>query len=138
MLSVVAALYLLLRKSNAIVPGVTPPLRLRRRAAAFMLFAAVSHVTWIFYIYHPSTPGYILAYTLDVRKLTTKNWAKHSKVSPDTALRDIKDLEEQGILEPQSGRVRDVSYGIRCNPDILLVPGPNDEEHGTGFLPGSN
>lgn len=85
MLSVVAALYLLLRKSNAIVPGVTPPLRLRRWAAAFMLFAAVSHVTWIFYIYHPSTPGYILAYTLDVRKLTTKNWAKHSKVSPDTA-----------------------------------------------------
>ena len=66
MLSVVAALYLLLRKSNAIVPGVTPPLCLRRWAAAFILFAAVSHVTWIFYIYHPSTPGYILAYTLDV------------------------------------------------------------------------
>ena len=61
-------------------------------------------------------------------KLTTKNWAKHSKVSPDTALRDIKDLEEKGILVPQPGRVRDVSYGIRCNPDILLVPGPNDED----------
>lgn len=60
-------------------------------------------------------------------KLTTKNWAKHSKVSPDTALRDIKDLEEQGILEPQPGRVRDVNYGIRCNQDILFVPGPNDE-----------
>lgn len=61
-------------------------------------------------------------------KLTTKNWAKHSKVSPDTALRDIKELETQGILEPQPGRVRDVSYGIRCSQDILLVPGPNDED----------
>ena len=61
-------------------------------------------------------------------KLTTKNWAKHSKVSPDTALRDIKELETQGILEPQPGRVRDVSYGIRCNQDILLVPGPKDED----------
>ena len=63
-----------------------------------------------------------------VGKLTTKNWAKLSKVSPDTALRDIKDLEEQGILEPQPGRVRDVSYGIRCNKDILLIPGPKDED----------
>ena len=61
-------------------------------------------------------------------KLTTKNWAKHSRVSPDTALRDIKELETLGILEPQPGRVRDVSYGIRCNQDILLVPGPKDED----------
>lgn len=63
-----------------------------------------------------------------VGKLTTNNWAKLSKVSPDTALRDIKDLEEQGILEPQAGRVRAVSYGIRCNKDILLIPGHNDED----------
>jgi len=63
-----------------------------------------------------------------IGKLTTKNWARHGKVSQDTALRDIKDLEEQGILEPQPGRVRDVSYGIRCNQDILLAPGPKDKE----------
>ena len=31
----IAALYLLLRKGNAFAPGVTPPLRLRRWAAAF-------------------------------------------------------------------------------------------------------
>ena len=41
-------------------------------------------------------------------KLTAKNWAKRVKVSPDTAARDIKDLVEKAILEPQEGRVRDV------------------------------
>ena len=37
MLSVAAALYLLLRRSHAIAPEVTSPLRLRRWAAAFLL-----------------------------------------------------------------------------------------------------
>jgi len=37
MLSVAAALYLLVRRSNAIAPEVTSPLRLRRWAAAFLL-----------------------------------------------------------------------------------------------------
>ena len=60
-------------------------------------------------------------------KLTIKNWAKHAKVSPDTAARDIKDLVEKVVLIPQQGRVRDVSYGIRCNDSILFVPMP--EEH---------
>ena len=36
-LGVAGALYLLLRRSNAIAPEVTPPLRLRRWAAAIML-----------------------------------------------------------------------------------------------------
>ena len=57
-------------------------------------------------------------------KLTAKNWAKHVKVSPDTAARDIKDLVEKVILVPQEGRVRDVCYGIRCNDSILVVPMP--------------
>ena len=57
-------------------------------------------------------------------KLTAKNWAKLSKVSLDTAARDIKRLVEAGILIPQPGRVRDVSYGIRCSADSVLVPGP--------------
>lgn len=57
-------------------------------------------------------------------KLTIKNWAKHAKVSPDTAARDIKDLVEKGVLIPQQGRMRDVSYGIRCNDSILIVPKP--------------
>ena len=59
-------------------------------------------------------------------KLTAKNWAKHVKVSPDTAVRDIKDLVEKGILMPQQGRVRDVFYGIRCSESILVIPMPED------------
>ncbi len=59
-------------------------------------------------------------------KLTAKNWAKRVKVSPDTAIRDIKDLVEKGILIPQQGRVRDVFYGIRCSDSILVIPLPED------------
>ena len=59
-------------------------------------------------------------------KLTSKNWAKHCKVSPDTAARDIKDLIDKGILVPQQGRVRDVFYGIQCNENILVVPFAED------------
>ncbi len=63
-----------------------------------------------------------------IGKLTVKNWAKHCKVSVDTASRDIKDLVEKGILEPQQGRVRDVFYGIRCDDNTLLIPGPQDDD----------
>lgn len=60
-------------------------------------------------------------------KLTVKNWAKRANVSPDTALRDVKDLVEKGILVPQQGKVRDVFYGIRCSDSILVVPKPEEE-----------
>ena len=63
-----------------------------------------------------------------IGKLTVKNWAKHCKVSADTASRDIKDLVSKGVLEPQQGRMRDVFYGIRCDDETLLVPGPQDDE----------
>ena len=63
-----------------------------------------------------------------IGKLTVKNWAKHCKVSTDTASRDIKDLVEKGILEPQQGRMRDVFYGIRCDDSTLFVPGPQNDE----------
>ena len=47
-----AALYLLLRRANAIAPGITPPLRLRRWTVSFFLVAALAHVWWLlFYIY---------------------------------------------------------------------------------------
>lgn len=61
-------------------------------------------------------------------KLTTKNWAKRAKVSPDTAARDIKDLVEKNILIPQQDRVRDVHYGICCSDSILFVPMPVEVE----------
>lgn len=60
-------------------------------------------------------------------KLTVKNWAKQVKVSDDTAARDVKDLVGKGVLIPQPGRVRDVSYGISISADRTLVPGPRGE-----------
>lgn len=59
-------------------------------------------------------------------KLTVKNWAKHAKVSVDTASRDIKDLVEKKILVPQQGRVRDISYGISCSDNLLYIPSGED------------
>lgn len=63
-----------------------------------------------------------------IGKLTVKNWAKHCKVSADTASRDIKDLVSKGVLEPQQDRMRDVFYGIRCDDETLLIPGPQEDE----------
>ena len=47
-----AALYLLLRRSNAIAPGVTPPVLLRRWTAAFFAVTTLAHIWWLlFYIF---------------------------------------------------------------------------------------
>ena len=45
-------------------------------------------------------------------KLTAKNWSRLSKKSLDTALRDIADLEERGVLKAKEGSVRNVEYEI--------------------------
>ena len=48
----IAALYLLLRRGNAIAPGVTPPVRLRRWTASFFAVLTLAHVWWfLFYVY---------------------------------------------------------------------------------------
>ena len=48
----VAALYLLLRPYNVFSAEITPPVRLRRWAAAFFTFSSLTHVWWLlFYIY---------------------------------------------------------------------------------------
>ncbi len=50
--SLMAALYLLLRRGNAFAPDVTPPVRLRRWAASFFVAASLGHVWWyLFLIY---------------------------------------------------------------------------------------
>lgn len=47
-----AAFYLLLRRGNAIAPGIKPPVRLRRWTASFFAVATLGHVWWLlFYIY---------------------------------------------------------------------------------------
>ena len=69
MLSVVAALYLLLRRGNAVAPEVTSPVRLRRWAAAFLLAGALSRGFWLFYAFHSSLTVYTIVCILDMLML---------------------------------------------------------------------
>lgn len=46
-------------------------------------------------------------------KLNNKKWATITKASPDTALRDINDLIEKGILKKQDAGGRSTSYVLR-------------------------
>ena len=51
-MALIACIYLCLRKGNVFAPDVTPPMTLRRWAAAFYGFAFLSHVWWLlFYVY---------------------------------------------------------------------------------------
>jgi Fic family protein len=45
-------------------------------------------------------------------KLQTSKWAKITKTSTDTALRDIKDLVEKGILQQTDERGRNANYAL--------------------------
>ncbi|QGZ37078.1 Fic family protein [Stappia indica] len=51
-------------------------------------------------------------------KLTSSKWAKLTKTSPDTALRDINDLVARGILVRDPGGGRSTSYSLVL-PDAL-------------------
>lgn len=46
-------------------------------------------------------------------KLTSSKWAKLTKTSPDTALRDITDLLNKKVLVKEVGGGRSTSYGLR-------------------------
>ena len=69
MLNLVAAVYLLLRRGNAIAPEVTSPVRLRRWAAAFLIASALSHIFWLYYAYHASLTVYTIVCLLDMLML---------------------------------------------------------------------
>lgn len=45
-------------------------------------------------------------------KLTSSKWAKLTKTSPDTALRDISDLVQRGLLVKEPGGGRSTSYAL--------------------------
>ncbi|MBZ0165837.1 MAG: DUF4172 domain-containing protein, partial [Candidatus Omnitrophica bacterium] len=49
-------------------------------------------------------------------KLTTSKWAKMTTCSQDTALRDILDLVEKGILVKDPGGGRSTSYSLKDAP----------------------
>ena len=70
----IGALYLLLRRANAIAPDITPPVRLRRWAAAFFAVSALSHVWWfLFYVYSNDfhSVSYLVIVTLDYVGIVT-------------------------------------------------------------------
>ena len=74
MVSLVAAVYLLLRRGNAIAPGVTPPVRLRRWAAAFFGVVALAHLWWLyiyFFLSDLQSPAYTLTVMFDCVTLLT-------------------------------------------------------------------
>jgi Fic family protein len=48
-------------------------------------------------------------------KLKTSKWAKITKCSADTALRDIKDLIEKGILKQEESGGRSTNYELKLN-----------------------
>ena len=69
MLSLIACCYLLFRRANAIVPDVTPPVRLRRWTAAFFAATALCHL-WYLPTYFPTSSddmmlSYLIAVLLD-------------------------------------------------------------------------
>jgi Fic family protein len=47
-------------------------------------------------------------------KLKSSKWAKITKCSPDTALRDIKDLMEKGILRMEEQGGRSTNYELQA------------------------
>ena len=64
----IAAIYLLLRRSNAFAPDVTPPLRLRIWTASFFAVSTLGHVWWyLFYVYSGDihSPYYVLVAVFD-------------------------------------------------------------------------
>ncbi|MBU2553238.1 MAG: DUF4172 domain-containing protein, partial [Bacteroidetes bacterium] len=46
-------------------------------------------------------------------KLQTSKWAKITKTSTDTALRDIKDLIEKGIIKQTAEGGRNANYELK-------------------------
>ena len=72
--AVILCFYLLLRRGNAIAADVTPPMRLRRWAAAFLAAAALSHILWfLVYLYSRSISSvcYVVVCLLDFVMLYT-------------------------------------------------------------------
>ena len=47
-------------------------------------------------------------------KLTSSKWAKITECSADTALRDIKDLIEKGLLQQEEAGGRSANYTLKC------------------------
>ena len=74
LVALIAGIYLCLRKGNAIAADVTPPVSLRRWAAAFFAVLAFGHIWWyLFYIYSGDlhSASYLVVAMLDCTGLLT-------------------------------------------------------------------
>lgn len=82
------------------------------------ILAAVANRTkfweWNREVHLNSRQQYMITTLLDnfFGTLTSTKWAKMTKSSPDTALRDIQDLIEKGILEKEPGGGRNTTYNL--------------------------
>ena len=72
--AIVFCLYLLFRRGNAIAPDITPPILLRRWAAAFFAIAALGHLWWLIFLILSGdnhSAGFIICAVLDCVSLLT-------------------------------------------------------------------
>ena len=71
-------------------------------------------------------------------KITTKSWSALNKCSKDTAIRDIKDLVEKGILHVDIPGAKRPSYSIYVDDDITPAfrDVSIDEDEGNYYLNG--
>ena len=60
-MAMMASCYLLLRRANAIAPDVTPPVRLRRWAAAFLASIATNHLWYMPIFFHIASDDITMA-----------------------------------------------------------------------------
>ena len=120
-----AALYLWFYRGNAIAPGVTPPVRLRRWAASFFSVAVLDHVWWLlFYVFYGDvlsmdnlfhSAGYWAIVILDyVTQLTTL---------AGTLLSMLQD-RRRPVWPVLVGMIPIVALGgvIMISPDMRLMP----------------
>ena len=120
-----AALYLWFYRGNAIAPGVTPPVRLRRWAASFFSVAVLGHVWWLlFYVFYGDvlsmdnlfhSAGYWAIFILDyVTQLTTL---------AGTLLSMLQD-RRRPVWPVLVGMIPIVALGgvIMISPDMRLMP----------------
>jgi hypothetical protein len=64
--AMIACCYLLFRRSNAIAPDITPPIRLRRWTAVFFAFITLSHLWYMPMAFLSSSNHIMIAYYIGV------------------------------------------------------------------------
>src|SRR5690606_28809417 len=61
-------------------------------------------------------------------KLTTSKWAAIAKCSNDTALRDITELQQHGLLQRSSAGGRSTSYVLTLSDEAFIASSMRTQE----------